>query len=118
MVRLVGIALGLWIGWSLSDDPPSFLLLAFIIIIGLTIRNLVVGIGRWMRDPARVDTEALASAMGDPDEFERVAHDVDEMRRLGRPTFRVIFRYIAVCFALNFITVSLSVTAGLVSGCY
>jgi hypothetical protein len=64
-----------------------------------------------MRDPVRVEREALGTAIGDPEEFERVAHDIDEMKRLGRPTSRVICRYIAVCFALNFATVSLAVIA-------
>ncbi|MFZ3373951.1 MAG: hypothetical protein WA183_00165 [Chthoniobacterales bacterium] len=71
-------------------------------------RNLVIGVNHWKRDPTRVETEALAGAIEDFEQFERVTQDINEMKRLGRPTSRVIWRYIGVCFAPNFITVCVS----------
>jgi len=108
MVRLIGIGTGLAVGWFLPDYGPSLLLAALAIIVGLTIRNLVIGINQWKRDPTRVETEALAGAIEDFEQFERVTDDIDEMKRLGRPTSRVIWRYIGVCFARNFVTVCVS----------
>jgi hypothetical protein len=67
-----------------------------------------IGFNQWKKDPTRVETEALAGAIGDFEQFERVTQDIEKMKRLGRPTPRVIWRYIGVCFALNLITVSLS----------
>ncbi len=92
----------------MPDYGSSLLLAALAIILGLTIRNLLIGFNQWKRDQTRVETEALAGTIEDVDQFERIAHDVDEMRRLGRPTLRVVSRYICVCFALNFITVCVS----------
>jgi len=101
----LGIVTGLAVGWFLPDYGSSLLLAALAIILGLTIRNLLIGFNQWKRDPTRV--EALAGAI-DVDQFERIAHDVDAMRRLATLTLRVVSRYIGVCFALNFISVCVS----------
>jgi hypothetical protein len=109
MVPLTGVAGGLLAGWhgSFWGGSQVVILLA-VFICGLTAADLVWGIWKWKKHPRQIEQEARLSALNDYEGFHRVNRDFDEMKKLGRPTFRVISRYVAVCFWLNLMRVGVA----------
>ena len=82
----------------------------FVFILALTLANLAIALNEWKKAPERVEWEAMTDAIDGANfkKFERIQRDVGEMKRVGRPTSKVLGRYIGVCFALNLLTVGVS----------
>jgi hypothetical protein len=108
-VLLTGIGGGLLAGWYVNEGNYEVVtILSGVLVCGLTGVNLVIATSEWKKHPERLGGEALESALHDPKAFDRITRDLSETKKLGRPPFRVIFRYLAFCFILNLRKVAIS----------
>ena len=106
-VRIVGIVGGATAGWLAWDEGVSAVILAAVLVIGLTGRNLVLAFGEWWRNPEDVLNRALLES--DPFEWGKFVQQHRDMRS-GKVAawIRVVRYYLWVCFLLNVATVGIS----------
>ena len=116
MIRLLGIACGIWLGWHWATGGGYTLAIGIIATVVLSLGNLMIARREWKIRPGRVAIEAIEKAFVSPDvgEVDQVLTDLAEMRATGRPTGRVIWRDLAVTAAQNALT--LLVAGGIAGG--
>ena len=110
MVRLLGIICGVVLGWRYATGRDHTFAIGIVAALVLSLGHLMIALREWKARPGRVQREAIEKAFASPDpgEVEQVLADLDEMRTAGRPTARIICRYLVVAALLNALTLSVA----------